>query len=141
MIMTSNDAVTIYIKTENVLLNAIDAINQVLDYATLPPFKMLLIDSRETLKERCETLQEKQAALQNVLPSTSSAPKDPTDSSPLIHSDKQIAHNLFDCCNTSVKKIYTYLNEYKGIDKKVEKLIKEAVKAIERLREHLAEYL
>lgn len=55
--------------------------------------------------------------------------------------EKQLASNIFNHCNDSVKKIYTYLNHYKGATKESLKAVKEAVKAIERLREQLADYL
>lgn len=94
------------------------------------------MDSSETMKERKENL-EKQ------LEENGSQCKDFSDHAnpPSPSSDKEISHLLFDHCNESVKQIYTYLNHYKNVEPPALKAVKEGVKAIERLREYLAEYL
>ena len=144
--MLKSDSLKIFQKTGHVLQKSIIAIQTIIHRAEDVKFKMMLVDSLEILKERCDMIERKLKELQldNAQTSVKQTPtmaEAPSLELPMTLSDKQIAHVLFDICNETVKKIYTYLNHYKGIDKKVGKLIKEAVKAIERLREHLAEYL
>lgn len=140
--MITNDALEILHKTEDVVQKSIFSVHEVLNDTRHTKFKMLLIDSLETLKERHEMLEDHLKELQDsTIRISTPLNQNKFFSSIPSSSDRQIADRLFDLCNESVKAIYTYLNHYQAIDKKVKKDIKEAVKAIERLREHLAEYL
>lgn len=139
--MSQNDTTQILQQTDTVLKNCLHTVQSLLDSTDNAKFKILLIDSGETFKERSDALKEKLASLQCESPCPTTNLTQPEHSIPPVHSDRQIANILFDYCNESVKEIFTYLNHYKGIDQKVEKKVKDAVKAIERLREHLAEYL
>lgn len=138
--MAQNDTITIFEKTMNVVTSSIASIENTLEDVTNSQFKMILINSMETLKERNETLKEHLKKEQNVQQIASATNSSNSTVTP-AHCDRQIASGLFDDCNTAVKEIYTYLNHYKDLEKDAKKLIKEAVKAVERLREQLADYL
>ena len=69
---------------------------------------MLLIDSCETLKERLEMLVTASESYKenNALPLDETPDKQFTQKS-ISEVDRQIAHTLFNHCNTQVKEIYT----------------------------------
>lgn len=142
--MDKSDAIKIIQQTKQITEYAIVYLKHILNYAGSTPFKMILIDSGETLKERQEMLENCLKEVQgfNFTPDRNALLQKyhfPENAATL--SDKQIASLLFDLCNNSVKEIYTLLNQYKAINEKITKKIKEAIKAIERLREQLADYL
>ena len=132
--MIQTDTITLLQKTtcviDYVILMLRDAIPTVRDTS----FKMVLVTRFDTLKER-------HTMLQHALDTHDATALEVSHTDFDVPLDKGLAHGLFTLCNQCVEAIYTFLNHYKTPEEKVEKLIKEGVKAIERLREDLAPYL
>lgn len=131
----SNDSSELLLKTDEVLQKIMLPIHESFHESINDDFKKVLMTNLLAIKGRHKLLQNELTAL-TALETPTEIPFETPPGCKAIF-EKQLASNLFDHCNDSVKKIYTYLNHYKGATKESLK----AVKAIERLREQLSDYL
>ena len=91
--------------------------------------------------ERLDTFKERHALLTSALEKCAIT-FEAVNVMPLALPDKpSLSHYLFGLCNEGVETLYTYINHYKQVDAHTVKLVKESIKAIERLREDLAAFL
>ena len=132
--MIQTDTVTLLQKTDCVVAYVILVLRDTIPTVRDTSFKMVLVTRFDTLKERHTLLQHALEAHDASILEVSHTDFD-------VPGDKGLVHGLFTLCNQCVEAIYTFINHYKPPNQKVENLIKEGVKAIERLREDLAPYL
>lgn len=144
--MTNQECPELLKKCDIEVKKCITAIKNLLEPMQNPDFKLMVIESKDQLKQYEETLKTKLAALhdnkQDESPVAQAMSKAITSTKLLLEkTDKHIASLIFDECNTCLKELYKALNAQSSCEKDSKEIAQGIISTLVDLREKLVAYL
>lgn len=145
-IMTNQESPELLKKCDMEVKKCITAIKNLLEPMQDPDFKLMVIESKDQLKQYEEMLKAKLAALSDTekdeSPIAQVMSKAITNTKLLLEkTDQHIAALIFDECNTCLKELYKALNAQSCCEKDSKEIAQGIINTLTDLREKLVAYL
>lgn len=144
--MNTTQNIALLKKCEDEVKKSISSIKNLLDPMKDPDFKLMVIKSKDALKQYAEQLNNKLTALENIEQEenkmTQAVSKVIANTKLLLEkTDAHIASLLFDTCNECLKQLYKAINENNCADSSCKALATTVIETLIDLRENLIAYL